>query len=446
MSSGVIENPGPDVPVVTQGQLWRQFLPLSLTDVTMAFADPLTTATLAHLPDTKANLAAVGVAKSLAVCFESPIIMVLHAANALAPTAASRRALWRFVLLAITVLSALLLVLTLPAVFNGVVQGLLGVPAPLAALSRSVLLLMFLWPAAIGWRRYFQGLLIHAGANHAVARASVWRLIIVAVALACGWGAGLPGAELAGMALAAGVITEAALVTLAARRYGVSLAAEETGTTRQVLPTDLTGVWRFYWPLANAMLVVWGGRALLVGLIARAVDGSVALAAWPAAWGLVLLIANATRMVQQVIIRHRELVPARHLLRFAAGVGLSCSAILAIISLVPAGSGWLAAFVGPHPELQAAVRPVLLLCLPVPLLVALQNGVQGLMISSGRTARVNAATLFGTAVLLAGTMTGLWLGLPGASAAALAMVLALIAELAWLMASQWTGAANSAAG
>ncbi|MBC7541331.1 MAG: hypothetical protein H7338_01225, partial [Candidatus Sericytochromatia bacterium] len=86
-------------PAISQRQLWRQFLPLSLTDVTMAFGDPLTTATIAHLPDANANLAAVGVAKTLAVFFESPIIMVLHASNALSPSAQARQALWRFVLL-----------------------------------------------------------------------------------------------------------------------------------------------------------------------------------------------------------------------------------------------------------------------------------------------------------------------------------------------------------
>ena len=81
-------------------KLWQQFIPLSLSDVTMALGDPLTTTTLAHLPDPRANIAAVGVAKAIAIFCESPIIMLLHASNALAPTQASRQALWKFSLIA----------------------------------------------------------------------------------------------------------------------------------------------------------------------------------------------------------------------------------------------------------------------------------------------------------------------------------------------------------
>jgi hypothetical protein len=229
-----------DSPPVTQGDLWRQFLPLSLTDVTMAFGDPLLTVTLAHLPDTKANLAAVGVAKALAVLFESPIIMVLHASNALAGSSASRKALWRFVLLAVCLLTGLLLLMVLPPVFGWVATRILGVPAELVDRSRLVLTLMVFWPAAIGWRRYFQGLLIHAGNAGAVGRASVARLVLVAAILGVGFWQGVSGMVLAGVALVAGVILEAALATVAAVRSGATTAP--VPDSQPDLPTTVAGV------------------------------------------------------------------------------------------------------------------------------------------------------------------------------------------------------------
>ena len=76
---------------ITIFDLWREFLPLSLSDVTMACGDPLQTTTLAHLPDARNTIAAVGVARSIAIFFESPIIMILHASNALAPRSEERR-------------------------------------------------------------------------------------------------------------------------------------------------------------------------------------------------------------------------------------------------------------------------------------------------------------------------------------------------------------------
>jgi progressive ankylosis protein len=104
-------------------QLWQQFIPLSLSDVSMALGDPLTTTTLAHLPDARNNIAAVGVAKAIAIFCESPIIMLLHASNALAPTQASRRALWQFALIASGTMSLLLALTTLPFIFGVVGEG-----------------------------------------------------------------------------------------------------------------------------------------------------------------------------------------------------------------------------------------------------------------------------------------------------------------------------------
>jgi progressive ankylosis protein len=108
-------------------QLWQQFVPLSLSDVTMALGDPLTTTTLAHLADSRTNLAAVGVAKAIAIFCESPIIMLLHASNALAPTQRSRQALWKFTLIASSVMSLLLALTSIPAIFTIIGEGWLGV-------------------------------------------------------------------------------------------------------------------------------------------------------------------------------------------------------------------------------------------------------------------------------------------------------------------------------
>ncbi len=149
----------------------------------MACGDPLQTTTLAHLPDARNNIAAVGIARSIAIFFESPIIMILHASNALAPNPDSRKALWRFVLLMGSGLSALLVLIAFPFIFAIVGDRVLGIPPTLLPIAQQVLLLMGPWAGAIAWRRYFQGLLIHHGQANAVAQASLWRLGTVALIL-----------------------------------------------------------------------------------------------------------------------------------------------------------------------------------------------------------------------------------------------------------------------
>ena len=411
-------------------QLWQQFIPLSLSDVTMALGDPLTTTTLAHLPDPRTNIAAVGVAKAIAIFCESPIIMLLHTSNALAPTQVSRRALWKFALIASGAMSLVLAAIAIPAVFAIVGEGWLGVSPSLSGTVRSVLTIVILWPLAIGWRRYFQGLLIHSGQSYAVAQAGIVRLLVVGIILAGGFSLKANGAVVAGMSLVWGVIAEAVAVTYLARKLGSTKLPELISTPE--LPQDLAGVWKFYAPLGGTMMLVWGARAALVGIVARAEDGTIALVAWPAAWGLVLVIANSTRMVQQIIIRNRKLLPDRLLIIFAMTVGIVCSLILLSVSgtsISDAAIGW---FIGNDRELIARVRPVLLICTVIPLCVSVQNAIQGFLVSEGHTWGINQAAWIGAIVMLGTAHLGTQSGQNGAIAAAIGMILGNIMEIGYL--------------
>jgi progressive ankylosis protein len=419
-------------------QLWQQFIPLSLSDVTMALGDPLTTTTLAHLSDPRTNIAAVGVAKAIAIFCESPIIMLLHASNALAPTRSSRQALWKFTLIASGAMSLLLALITIPAIFAVVGEGWLGVSPNLSSTVRSVLMIVILWPLAIGWRRYFQGLLIHSGQSSAVAQASVVRLLIVGIILAGGFILNVNGAVVAGLSLVWGVIAEAIAVTYLAQKLGSTTLPEVISVPE--LPQDLAEVWKFYAPLGGTMMLVWGARAALVGVVARANDGEIALAAWPAAWGLVLVIANSTRMVQQIIIRNRKLMldsstgtaGDKLLILFAITVGIACSLILLLVSGTPLSVEAIGWFIGNDQELISRVRPVLLICAVIPLLVSIQNAMQGFLVSEGRTWGVNQAAWVGAIIMLGTAYLGVKLGQNGAEAAAIGMSLGAIMEIGYL--------------
>jgi hypothetical protein len=415
---------------VSLGTLWREFLPLSLSDVTMACGDPMMTTTLAYLPDAQNNLAAVGIAKSLAIFFESPIIMILHAANALAGSQDSRKALWRFTLLVGGGLTFLLSLLGLPIIFNFVGVSLLGIPSAMLATVSQVLLLMGGWPFAIAWRRYFQGLLIYHGQSRAVAKASIFRLFTLALVLTGGFFLPITGGILAGFALISGVIVEAIAVTIFARLSGAILPPQ---IEQPNLPRNLTQVWKFYLPLANSMMVVWGGRAILISILARAEDATIAIAAWSAAWGLVLVIANSTRMVQQMVIKYRHQVSDKQLLTFAMSVGAACSSLLLLMSLTPIGYRIVQSFIGNDMTLAKSIKPVLLICAIVPLFVALQNAIQGFLVSENRTGHVNLSTWLGTGTLLIISTFAINKGMNGAIAAAIAMITSMLVEISCLL-------------
>ena len=422
---------------VSLGSLWREFLPLSLSDVTMACGDPMMTTTLAYLPDAQNNLAAVGIAKSLAIFFESPIIMILHAANALAGSQDSRKALWRFTLFVGAGLTCLLSLLGLPMIFNFVGVSLLGIPSAMLATVSQVLLLIGGWPFAIAWRRYFQGLLIYHGQSRAVAKASILRLFTLALVLTGGFFLPISGGILAGLALISGVVVEAIAVTIFARLSGATLPPQ---IEQPNLPRNLAQVWKFYLPLANSMMVVWGGSAILISILARAEDSTIAIAAWSAAWGLVLVIANSTRMVQQMVIKYRHQVSDRQLLSFAISVGAACSSLLLLMSVTPIGDRIVQSFIGNDIILANSIKPVLLICTIVPLFVALQNATQGFLVSENRTGHVNLSTWLGTGTLLIIATFAINKGMNGAMAAAIAMITSMLVEVTCLL---WKRAAKS---
>ena len=198
------------------------------------------------------------------------------------------------------------------------------------------------------------------------------------------------------------------------------------------LPTDLPGVSVYYAPLALTMLLMWGGRAALVAVLARAHDSELALAAWSASWGFVILIANLSRMVQQLVIKYARQVPAARLAGLGLLAGGACSLMLATLGHSGPGQQLLALLIGGDPRLLEAAQAVVGYSLLVPMLVAAQNVLQGFCIVAGRNTWVNGAGLVGVALTLLAARWGVQQGWPGASVGAGAVALGLMAEVALL--------------
>jgi hypothetical protein len=312
---------------------------------------------------------------------------------------------------------------------------LLNVPKSLAPEVQQILLIMGGWPFVIAWRRYFQGLLIYHGQAQAIAKASFARLMTLGLVLGVGFWLKISGTVLAGVALMIGVLVEAVFVTWIAYKSD----AVKTPQTHDLspnspknLPRNLREIGRFYFPLANSMLVVWGGRALLIGILVQAQDAMVTIAAWTSAWGLVLVIANSTRMVQQIVIKYRHQVSEQKLLIFASIIGASCSLLLLGISISPLGEQIIQSFIGGDQILAQNMKSALLLCTGIPFLVALQNAIQGLFISDGKTGQVNLVTWLCTGTLLLIAYIFIQQKMNGTMAAAIAMSISMLVEVCYL--------------
>jgi hypothetical protein len=117
------------------------------------------------------------------------------------------------------------------------------------ATERDALFLLTPWPAAIGYRRFYQGVLIRRGRTRLVAYGTITRLLSMATsALALSQLTDLPGAKVGALALSAGVVVEALACRLMARPVVRELRRAPEDTTRP--PLTLAAVTSFYFPLA----------------------------------------------------------------------------------------------------------------------------------------------------------------------------------------------------
>ena len=238
---------GAAAPLLTQRRIVAFWAPLAATWLMMSAEGPFLTALMARLPEAKFNLAAFGVAFSLAMLVEAPIIMIMSAAAALVHGRASFLALRRFLYSLNGAITAFMLVLLAPPVFRAVAQGAMGLPADVAALAHLGLALLLPWPAAIGYRRFYQGVLIRQGETRLVAYGTVVRL----ATMAAGGGAlyawtALPGIAVGAAALSLGVVCEAAASRVMAGRAVRRVLAGPDGP-----PLPLAAIARFYYPLAR---------------------------------------------------------------------------------------------------------------------------------------------------------------------------------------------------
>ncbi len=126
-------------------------------------------------------MAAFGVASALAWIVESPIIMMLSASNALCRDRIAYHKLRRFSFTLNGVVTAVMFALITPPVFSVVVRGIIGLPPDVAVLAGRSIIFLALWPAAIGFRRFYQGILIRNGRPQAVTWGTVIRLSTMTV-------------------------------------------------------------------------------------------------------------------------------------------------------------------------------------------------------------------------------------------------------------------------
>ena len=432
-------------PAGTFRRLWGFYVPLAASDLLMAAGEMAVNAGIARLAAPDLSLAAYGAVIATCLLIESPVIMLLHAGNALATGDQALRRLQHFTLLLGGILTALHAALAFTGLFDLYFGRMLGLEPALLPLVRPAFAVMLPWTAAIAWRRLHQGLLIRHGHTVVASRGTMIRLATLAAVLLLGGLTGMPGAIAGCAGLAAAVTAECAYVDRYARRWLHRTWRGAGRPAAQAVPQNVLG-WRdllsFYVPLALTSVTTFAARPVLTGLLARAVDAPLALAAWPVAWSVVLLFMLPMRTVEQVAIAHGEEVPWRAIHGFAGRVGLGGVAAMALLAATPLAGPFLQGAVAVSGDVARVARLGLLAMIPVPLIVALASCQAGRLVRSRHTVFVHLAALANVAALTATALMvrALVPAMSGTVIAAVALIAAYLAEWAVL----WAGAARTA--
>lgn len=369
--------------VFSQRQILGFWLPLAASWWLMSAEGPILQAAIARLPDMKTQLAAFGIVLSLEIAIESPVIMLLATSTALATSAANYRTLRRFVAwtnLLVTIVAA---VVAFTPVYDGIVPGIMGIPRHISEAARPGMKIMTLWSAAIGIRRFYQGVLIRQGRTRSVGLGTFIRLVSSAgTGITLAIFTQLPGVHIATIGLMAGVLVEAAFVLQIVQPtlHRLRIDSQESEAI------SFSEVVRYHAPLAATSLLTLLAQPLIGAGLARMPLPEESLAAWPVVWGILFLFRSPAMALPEAVI---ALVTERRLLgevrRFCLRVGIASSIAMVLLAATPLLALYLHYFAGLPDSLAHSATIGLSIGLVIPYLNAQHSWFRGLLMAARRT-------------------------------------------------------------
>ncbi len=417
----------------TLNSMYRLWWPLAATWLMMAIEGPFLAAVIARMGESAVNLAAYGVAYAFGLITEAPVIMLLSASTRLARSRVDYLRLRTFSLILCGAVTLLLVFLLSPPVFNPLTSTLLGLTDDVAAHVRQAMWLLLPWPAAIGMRRFYQGVLIAHHQPGRVAVGTTTRLFGMSITAGLLWSfSNFPGASLGACALSAGVVLEALSTRWLARQaIGESLREKDDRVTM----SSYTALGRFYLPLAMTPLIGLSVHPVVTFFLGHGSRPLESLAIMPVLYALTFVFRALGLSFPEVAIatlkdgKGNRAVVRRFALYLAIGLGGG----LSLIAFTPLNVFWYATVSGlPANLVQLAIPPLQIMALFPALTVAI--GYQrAILINNGVTLPVTVATAIeasGIFVVLA--LLVRYSPLPGVTAAAIAYLLGRLLALLYL--------------
>lgn len=413
-------------------QITLMWLPLAASAILMTGEILLVQAAVGRLPDEKIMLAALGVMFWTEVLIEAPVLMLLSTSTALTTSAQAYQVVRRFTIhLNLAVTSVAIAVAFVGPLFDLVMRSWMGIPTDIADLTQTGMRIMSPWSAAIGWRRFNQGILIRFGQPRQVTLGTVVRLLTSVTVAGCFvYNGTFSGIVVAATTFLLGVTAESLYAWWKTRPIIAKLQAD-AAPSADVL--TYRAVLDFHLPLAATSVLSFIALPLLNGGLARMATPQDSLAAWPVLYSVILFFRGpGIALPETVIALLKKADDLPSLRRFCWIVAALSTVALSLVALTPLLPWYLRNVVAVSDHLAQLVIAGAFVSVLIPGMAAVSNLYRGLLMSRRRTKHI----YWGMAVYLVATVSGVALGVvlqsPGILTASGAISAATFMETVYL--------------
>lgn len=419
---------------LTYKKIFYFWMPLAATWLMMSVEGPFLASIIARLAEPKYNLAAYGIAFSFALVIESPIIMLLSAATELVNDFQSFMKLRNFTYVMNTILTAVYILFIIPPIFYFIAEKIIGLPDEVAHLTHIASIILIPWPGAIGYRRFYQGILIKYNYTKRVSYGTVVRLVSMAVtAVTLFTFFDLPGVVVGAVSLSVAVVSE----SIASRFMTVNLI-------KQIRESESSGednlsyrsIIKFYYPLALTSVMALGVHPIVTFFLGQSRMSLESLAVMPVVNSLVFIFRSVGLSYQEVGIAliGKKADGYKKLRNFAFFGGISAASTLLLIGLTPLSDFWLFDVSGLTKELaDFASLPVIIMGI-MPALTFLISFQRAVLVHERRTTQITYATIIEVSGIVISLFAMIYLfDSVGAVAATASYILGRIAANTFLM-------------
>lgn len=401
----------------------------------MSVEGPYLSALIARLAKPEYNLAAYGIAFSLALIVEAPVIMMMSASIALVKDYQSFLQLRKFNYWLMAILSAVIIGFIIPPVFYFITEDLISLPKEVSHLTHLAVMILIPWPAAIGFRRFYQGILIRNNLTRLVAYGTMIRLATMTLtAFILYKFTNVPGVVVGASALSTAVVCEAIASKLMTKKIIHKLKnsfveGQHTLTLKEII--------NFYYPLALTSLLTLGVQPFVTFLIGQSKMAMESFAVMPVVTSFVFIFRGLGLSYQEVVVAliGDNMIVYGQLRKFAIKLGSVLAVTLMIIAFTPLSEIWFRDVSGLSESLTNFAKVPLMIMSFFPALTVLISFQRAILVIAKETKQIT----YGTAIEFFGIIIALTIGikyfsLVGAIAATISFVIGRTAVCAYLTA------------